>query len=157
MTCRVVNRMVIAHASGDLDLVTLSKTLPDCRYRAARPCRIYFKYQNIPIQLFPKGCIQILGNTTANQCLQVWQFLSTLLHPLTVSRPQVKSCTVLCPWQNDTLQRKLKFLPSTANVSNERELFPGTLISMPRKIKSKLCNYHCALFPNGQAIITGVS
>ena len=151
---RIVNRMVVARASGNLDLETLSKTLPNCQYRRARPCRIYFKWNTIPIQLFPKGCIQILGNTTEEQCFQVWHYLSGLLHPLIVSRPQVKSCTVLCQWQHPELQQKLKTLPSSATVCNERELFPGTLISIPRHVTHR--HYHCALFPNGQAIVTGV-
>lgn len=153
---RIVNRMVVARASHPLNLESLSKKIPSCHYRRARPCRIYFKWNKIPIQLFPRGCIQILGNTTQEQCLQVWHYLSGLLHPIIVSRPQVKSCTVVCSWQNEILQNKLKTLPSSANVSNERELFPGTLISIPRKLSCKQCNFHCALFPNGQAIITGV-
>lgn len=153
---RIVNRMVVARASEPLDLDSLSKKIPECHYRRARPCRIYFKWHKIPIQLFPKGCVQILGNTTPEQCLQVWYYLSGLLHPRIVSRPQVKSCTVLCSWENELLQNKLKTLPSSANVCNERELFPGTLIAIPRKLSFKRCNFHCALFPNGQAIITGV-
>ena len=159
---RICNRMVEIRASGPISLDDLEPQLPGCRYRKAKPCRIHYKHLGkITIQLFPKGCIQILGNVSEEDCNMIWTFLSKLLHPLTLSRPRTKSCTIQCVWKprdpNQSTKAFLNNLASSTNISNEMELFPGTLITRSRVIRNKLRHYHCALFHNGTAIVTGVT
>lgn len=151
---QICNRMVEIRAKAPLSLLDLKDKIPNCIYRPAKPCRIYFKYNKCTIQIFPKGCIQILGNNSEDDILNVREYLSNILHPIKIGRPRVKSCTVQCLWKNDI---RLNNIPSNSRISNERELFPGTLVNMPRKIGHKVRNYHCALFQDGKAIVTGVS
>ena len=141
-------------ASAPLPLLTLQTQMPNSRYRAAKPCRLYTKYGKCAIQLFPRGCIQILGNVNEEDVLQVYQYLTSLIHPITLSKPQVKSCTILCSWNNNI---KLGTLPSNAHISNDMELFPGSLVNFSRFVRYRVRNYHCALFHNGSAIVTGVT
>lgn len=61
--------------------------------------------------------------------------------------------TVVLPWN----AINLKSLPSSAQIYNEREIFPATLISRPTRFKDKDLNSHCALFPSGKAVVTGVT
>lgn len=61
--------------------------------------------------------------------------------------------TVVLPWN----AFDLKSLPSNAQISNELEIFPATLISYPIRFKDKKLNTHCALFPSGKAVVTGVT
>ena len=159
---RICNRMVEIRASGPIDLDKLEPKLIGCRYRKAKPCRIHYKYQGrITIQLFPRGCIQILGNVNEEDCDSVWTFLSNILSPLTLSKPRTKSCTIQCKWKpkesTQSTKALLKHLSSSTNISNEMELFPGTLVSRTRMIRNKLRHFHCALFHNGTAIVTGVT
>ena len=84
----------------------------------------------------------------------IYTHLCELLQPIQISHPRVKSCTVLCRWSNPGNLHKI---PSNQHISNDLELFPGTLVHMPRKLlRHKMKNYHCALFHNGTAVITGV-
>ena len=105
-------------------------------------------------QIFPQGCIQILGNHSEAVYSRVHTFLTTLLSPLTLTPPKVKSCTVMCYWKGS---QHLNTISSNAHVSNDRELFPGLLIAHPRTIHQRTRHYHCSLFPNGRAIVTGVT
>ena len=144
-------------ASEPLHLLKLKDYFQDCSYHQAKPCRIYMKVYNVSVQLFPRGCIQILGNVSEDQCLKIWEYLTKHLHPIKVSKPRTKSVTVQCQWAPPTNLNKMDQLPSTSRISNEKELFPGTLINYPRVIRQRVHNYHCALFNNGIAIVTGVT
>ena len=142
-----------------MDMITsieAEESISHVKYRAAKPCRLYFKYNNCAIQLFPKGCIQILGNVTDNEVHTIHTYLSQLLHPIRISKPRTKSSTVLCHWSKPG--GHLYKIPSNKHISNDMELFPGTLVHMPRRLQQcKVKNYHCALFYNGTAIVTGVT
>ena len=111
-------------------------------------------HQSVTIQLFPRGCIQILGHHPDRVYDTVRSFLVHHLSPVTLSSPIIKSMTVILPWTNSL---DLRSLPSNARISNEREIFPATLVSHPLRIHHREHHYHCALFPNGTAIVTGVT
>ena len=148
---RVVNRMVIMHASHPLCLPEILPKLPHARYNRARPCRIYWRYEDrVPIQLFPKGTVQILGGKHDDcLCDEIRDFLMKHLS-IFLSPPRLRSCTVSCR----LAQRfpSLTAIPSNHCVINEYEIFPGTLIQQPVRNR----HYHVCLFPNGTAIVTGV-
>lgn len=141
-------------ASQVLPLLTLKSLIPDSIYRSAKPCRLYTKFHNCAIQLFPRGCIQILGNVDEDDIEAAYKYLSAILDPITITKPRIKSCTVLCSWKNNV---RLDTLPSNSHISNDMELFPGTLVNFSRTIRERVRNYHCALFHNGSAIVTGVT
>lgn len=61
--------------------------------------------------------------------------------------------TVSLPWK----PFNLRSLVSNACISNERELFPATLVSHPIRLNNRSHHFHCALFPSGTAIVTGVT
>ena len=147
----VVNRMVIMHASEPLHLLEILPKLPNARYNHARPCRIYWRYEKrIPIQLFPKGTVQILGGKHNDLlCEEIRNYLMKHLS-IILSPPRLRSCTVSCRLAQRLLC--LTDIPSNHYVSNEYEIFPGTLIQQPVRNR----NYHVCLFPNGTAIVTGV-
>ena len=150
---KIVNRMVVMHATKPLCLLTiLPKLLPNARYNRARPCRIYWRYEDsVPVQLFPKGTIQILGgNHDDGVCDQIRDYLMTHLS-IQLSNPRVMSCTVSC--RLAPRLTTLNSLPSNHFVSNEYEIFPGTLIQQPSCSRQ----FHICLFPNGTAIVTGVT
>lgn len=129
------------------------KNVTRCSYRLAKPCRIYFRYmvgspQGVAVQLFPNGCIQILGNHSTEAIVQVYLFLR---HYCDLTLPTIKSCTIQCHW--DASQVNLARIPSNRNISNERELFPSVLISHCENARV----FHCSLFQNGKVIVTGVT
>ena len=149
-------------ASGTLNLVSLEKKLSSfasitrCNYRSARPCRLYLRWtinnNSVVIQLFPKGCIQVLGLHADDMYDKVHHFLSEQLSPTQLSPPRIKSITVSLRW----CAIDLRALHSNARICNERELFPATLISHPVRLNDREHHCHCALFPSGSAIVTGV-
>ena len=144
--------MVELRASSAIPLQTLLPQLPLATYRASRPCRVYWKWNSsVAVQIFPRGCIQILGNHSLETYDRICEEMRQLLAPygLDVSDPITKSCTVQCQWNytKDRMQT-IQQLPSTSVISNERELFPGTLI--------RKGNLHCSFFSNGSVIVTGV-
>lgn len=144
--------MVVMHASQPLHLSSIFPMLSNARYNRARPCRVYWRFEDrVPVQLFPKGTVQILGGSHNDaMCARIRDYLMTHLS-IRLSEPRVKSCTVSCRLapRLTTLHR----LPSNRFVSNEYEIFPGTLIQQP----SHRRKFHLCLFPNGTAIVTGVT
>lgn len=115
-------------------------------------CRWECSNDNIPIQLFPRGCIQVLGLHADIVYDQVHSFLSQQLNSMTLSLPMITSMTVSLSWNAIDLST----LSSNTYISNEREIFPATLISYPVRVNDKEHHFHCALFPSGKAIVTGV-
>lgn len=148
---RIVNRMVVMHASAPLCLTDILPKLPHSRYNPARPCRIYWRYEDrIVVQLFPKGTVQILGgNHDDAVCKTIRDFLMTHLS-IHLTFPRLKSCTVSCRLASRL--SSLTSLPSNHCVSNDYEIFPGTLIHQPVHQR----HFHVCLFPNGTSVITGV-
>ena len=149
---RIVNSMISMNTAEPLSLSTILPQLPNARYNRARPCRIYWRFEDrIPIQIFPKGTIQVLGrHATLAACENIRDFFMTHLS-LSLSPPCLNSCTVAC-----RLAPRLSYLnrlPSNHYVSNEYELFPGTLIRRPTQGR----RVHICLFSNGTAIVTGVT
>ena len=164
MSSTIVNKMVEMRASRTLNLVNIEKKLSSlpsitrCNYRSARPCRLYLRWamnnnNNVVIQLFPKGCIQVFGLHADNVYDKVHHFLSQQLFPNRLSPPLIKSMTVSLRW----CAFDLSTLHSNARISNEREIFPATLVSHPVRVNDKEHHFHCALFPSGKAIVTGVT
>lgn len=138
----------------------------DCSYRSAKPCRIYLiftyrgaqvrqkkkktkKVPGLTLQIFPKGCIQALGIHPPHAYEAARAFLSVFIEG-GVTAPIVKSCTILCYWNNDNVN--LRIIPSNKHICNEREIFPSTQVNHSSSERI----YHCSLFQNGKAIITGV-
>lgn len=148
---RIVNCMYTMLADTPLDLERIQYHLPGpTRYSRARPCRVHWRYKDrYTVQLFPKGTIQLLGNTPLAECYSVRRFLIDLLS-ITLSPPKLCSCTVECTLDPHSL--RLVALPSNQFVSNEREIFPGTLIQHPVRKR----NFHSCFFTNGKVIVTGV-
>lgn len=149
---RIVNRMLSMNASEPLSLQDILPKLPNARYNHARPCRIYWRFEDrIPVQLFPKGTVQVLGrHATLAACESIRHFLMPHLS-ISLSPPRLNSCTVAC-----RLAPRLSYLntlPSNHYVSNEYELFPGTLIRRPSQGR----RVHICFFSNGTAIVTGVT
>ena len=149
---RIVNRMISMNASEALSLPTILPKLPNARYNRARPCRIYWRFEDrIPVQIFPKGTIQVLGRyATIAACENIRDFFMKHLS-LSLSPPRLNSCTVSCRLASRL--SCLNMLPSNHHVSNEYEIFPGTLIRRPSQHR----RIHLCLFPNGTAIVTGVN
>ena len=153
---RIVNRMISMNASEPLSLPDILPRLPDtARYNRARPCRIYWRFEGrIPVQLFPKGTIQVLGrHATIAASERIRDFFMTHLS-LSLSPPRVNSCTVACRLAPRLFH--LNALPSNHYVSNEYELFPGTLIRRPTQDRRRRC-VHICLFSNGTVVVTGVT
>ena len=150
---RIVNRMFTMHSTEALSLPRLLPLLPRARYNRARPCRIYWRFEDrIPVQLFPKGTVQVLGKlATHESCEAIRQCLMTKLS-ITLSQPHLSSCTVTC--RLAARISRLTSLPSNQHVSNDYELFPGTLI---RPSKSPNQHAHLCFFSNGHVIVTGVT
>lgn len=148
---RIVNRMITMSTPEPLSLPTLLPKLSNARYNRARPCRIYWRFEDrIPVQIFPKGTIQVLGrHATSAACETIRNFFMTHLS-LSLSPPHLNSCTVAC--RIAPRLSCLNMLPSNHHVSNEYELFPGTLIRRPTQTR----RVHICLFSNGTAIVTGV-
>lgn len=164
MPPKIVNKMVEMRASGTLNLVNMEKRLASlpsitrCNYRPARPCRLYLRWMinnnnSVVIQLFPRGCIQVLGLHEDNVYEHVRDFLAQQLPSMTLSLPVIKSMTVSLRW----CAFNLNTLHSNARISNEHEIFPATLISHPARFNDREHHCHCALFPSGSAIVTGVT
>lgn len=152
---RIVNRMVTMHASQPLALEKILPKLPNARYNRARPCRIYWRYQNsIPVQLFPKGTIQILGGRHDDAMCETIRDTLIILLSVDISPPCLRSCTVACRIASHL--PSLQSIPSNQHVSNEYELFPGTLIQHPVSRRRRR-RFHICLFSNGTAIITGAT
>ena len=150
---RIVNRMMTMTSSHPLSLEDIVAQLPSAaRYNRARPCRIYWRFDDlIPVQIFPKGTIQILGrHATPTACEHIRNFLTTHLS-LSLTRPRVSSCTVSC--RIAPRLSCLNRLASNHHVSNEYELFPGTLIRCPTQHR----RIHLCFFSNGTTIVTGVT
>lgn len=150
---RIVNRMMCMKASSRLCLQDILPKLPaNARYSPARPCRIYWRFQNrIPVQLFPKGTVQILGrHATPTACEHIREFLTSHLS-LSLSTPCLNSCTISCRIAPHL--SSLNKLPSNHLVSNEYELFPGTLIRYSSQPHRRV---HLCFFSNGTCIVTGV-
>ena len=151
---RIVNRMMTMTTPSRLSLPDLILKLPkEASYSRARPCRIYWRYQGrVPLQIFPKGTVQILGRfVTPAVCSEIRDFFFTQLG-LSLSRPQLNSCTVSC--RIATRLSCLTSIPSNQHVSNEYELFPGTLIRRPTRYRRR--GVHLCFFSNGTVIATGV-
>lgn len=148
---RIVNRMITMQASHSLSLTALLPKLPNARYNRARPCRIYWRYKDlVPVQIFPKGMVQILGGRASRKvCERIRDFLMTHCD-MTLSQPHLSSCTV--SYQLPSRLSSLTSLPSNHRISNDYEIFPGTLIHHPQRHH----RFHLCFFPNGTAIITGV-
>lgn len=150
---RVVNRMMSMTASSRLCLEDIVKKLPtNARYSPARPCRIYWRFEDrIPVQLFPKGTVQVLGRyATFTTCEKIRNFLETHLL-LSLSPPCLNSCTVSCRIAPHLAC--LTKLPSNHHISNDYELFPGTLIRYSSQPNRRV---HLCFFSNGTCIVTGV-
>ena len=151
---QIVNRMMSMTTQSRLALPDLFLKLPKgASYSRARPCRIYWRYQGrVPLQIFPKGTIQILGRyATSAMCGEIRDYFITELG-LSLSQPQLNSCTVSC-----RIASRLSHLTSIASnqhVSNEYELFPGTLIRRPTRHRRR--GVHLCFFSNGTVIATGV-
>lgn len=149
----IVNRMISMHASEPLSLPAILPKLPNnARYNRARPCRIYWRFEGrIPVQIFPKGTVQVLGkHATFAACKSIRDFFMTQLS-ISLSPPHLNSCTVKC--RLAPRLSCLNMLPSNHHISNEYEIFPGTLIRLPTKDRRG----HICLFRNGMAIVTGVT
>lgn len=149
---RIVNRMITMTSSSRLCLEDIVQKLPHtARYSPARPCRIYWRFEDrIPVQLFPKGTIQVLGrHATPTACEHIRNFLQTHLS-LSLSPPCLHSCTVSCRIAPHLFS--LNKLPSNHHVSNEYELFPGTLIRYSTQPHRRV---HLCFFSNGTCIVTG--
>lgn len=139
------------HSSFPLCLLDILPKLPNARYNRARPCRIYWRYEDrVPVQLFPKGTVQILGgNHDDAVCDAIRNYLMTHLE-IHLTYPHLKSCTVFC--RLAPRFSTLTSLPSNQSISNDYEIFPGTLIRQTVRQR----HFHVCMFPNGTAVITGV-
>ena len=148
----IVNRMMTMKSSSSLCLPDLITKLPaHAYYSRARPCRIYWRFQDrIPVQIFPKGTIQILGRyASTSVCNEIRDYFSTHLS-LSLSHPYLNSCTVSARIAPRIC--RLHSLPSNQYVSNEYELFPGTMIRRHHRRR----RIHLCFFSNGTVIATGV-
>ena len=141
----IVNRMMSMTSASPLSLPDIIRKLPNtARYNTARPCRIYWRFEDrIPVQIFPKGTIQILGrHAKPTACEQIRNFLTTHLS-LSLSRPCLNSCTVFCRIARHL--SSLNRLPSNHHESNEYELFFGLIMlksfTLFEGIKTALITY----------------
>ena len=137
--------------SARLNLPDLLTKLPEgACYNQARPCRIYWRFQNrVPVQIFLKGTVQVLGRfASLSVCDDIREFFFTHLS-LSLGQPLLNSSTVSCR----IVQRlfDLQSLPFNQHVSNEYALFPGTMIRQHRRRRVHLC-----FFSTGTVIATCV-
>lgn len=148
---RIVNRMITMHASEPLSLVNIvTKLGPNATYRPARPCRIRWRYQRgMTIQLFPRGSVQLLGANLDDERVDNIRTMLTNILGLDLSSPILCSCTIEC--RIAPRLTNLLSIPSSSSVSNEYEIFPGTLI------QDTSTHFHVSFFTNGKAIVTGAT
>ena len=135
-----------------IDLEEVHKRLPHSKLYHGRPQMLVTKMScGRNLQLFPSGCIQILGRVSLSNALsmsyEILQHLKPLYPHLQLPILTLKNIVVHAQLTKTIPLHRIKHSSST--VSYEPELFPAVLI---RRFEPA----HIAVFHTGHCIITGL-
>ena len=151
-TIEVVNCMRELRLNTRLDLEAVHQRLPHAKLYRGRPQMLVVKMScGRNLQLFPSGCIQILGRVSqagaVRMSCEILHHLKQLYPHLSWPVLTLKNIVVHVQLTKRIPLHRIKH--SSSAVSYEPELFPAALI---RRFEPA----HIAVFHTGHCIITGI-
>ena len=149
---RVVNYMREFRLNTCIDLDAVHRLLPESKLYRGRPQMLVVKMScGHNLQMFPKGCVQIMGNISYTTALlmshDIMQHLEKLYPHLESTPLTLKNLVVSARLKTDVSLHRVK--RSSSTMCYEPELFPAILMRRFRPA-------HIAVFHTGRCIITGV-
>ena len=149
---QVVNCMRELRLNFRIDLERLHQLLPHAKYHRGRPQMLVVRMScGRNLQLFPSGCIQIMGNVSHSKALsmryEIVQHLQKLYPRIPLPMMTLRNLVVAVQLNKNIPLHLIKC--STATHSYEPELFPALLIRCYLPV-------HIAVFHTGRCIVTGL-
>ena len=151
-TVQVVNCMREFRLSARINLQDVHTILPHAKHYRGRPQMLVVKLScGRNLQLFPSGCVQIMGNVSLSkaqsmQC-EIMHHLRRLDPRIGMSPLTLKNLVVSVRLRKTIPLHRLKHSSST--LSYEPELFPAILMRRYHPV-------HIAVFHSGRCILTGL-
>ena len=152
MNLEIVNAMRELRLAIRIDIEAVHRLLPDSKLHRGRPQMVVVKMSNgRNLQMFPSGCIQILGRISHFDALSMsYEILCHLqkLYPhVKMPTLTMKNLVVSAQLKTNIPLHRLK--KSSGQMSYEPELFPAALIRRYHPV-------HVATFHTGRCILTGL-
>ena len=149
---KIVNCMRELRLAIRIDIEAVHRLLPDSKCYRGRPQMVVVKMSNgRNLQLFPSGCIQILGRLSYFEslamCYEIMCHLQKLYPHVQMPKLTLKNLVASTQLQTAIPLHRLK--NSTSKITYEPELFPAALLTRFHPV-------HIATFHTGKCIITGL-
>ena len=149
---QVVNCMRELRLGIHIDLDKVYRLFPDAKLYRGRPQMIVVKMScGRNLQLFPSGCVQIMGNLSESRAesmsYEIVRHLRQLYPHIRMPSLTLKNLVVSARLKTKVPLHRLQL--SSSDVSYEPELFPAMLLRRYHPV-------HIAVFHNGRCIITGL-
>ena len=149
----IVNSMRELRIERPIDLEALHRLLPHSKLYRGRPQMLIVKMTcGRNLQLFPRGCIQILGPLSHSEALSMaYEILPPLRHlyPQLQMPKMILKNLVVCARLNKAVSlHRLKYCSRA--MAYEPELFPAILIRQLHPV-------HVAVFHTGRCVLTGLT